>query len=280
MIKTIFFVLLGSISISSFSQNLTYYPKHFIDQINLKNPDQAVLREELFKITSGIHLQKENQNDSIVESCPKSEKCIQHQKKLTYKEARELMFGKLFLIKQKNQYFITDAYCEKQISEQDGVGPNKIPNPSVLNCEHTWPQSKFNPKFDQETQKVDLHHLFPVDSRSNSVRSNNFFGELDNARETHESCQNSSIGVMKGTNITAFLPPKNHRGNVARALFYFAIRYQTKISNEEEFYLKKWNQEDPIDQNEKNRNEEIFKIQGNRNPFIDYPQLGSILHDL
>lgn len=279
-------LLMVSVFLSPFVlANHSYYPvtlQHKLNQYLHQNSlYEESLRQELFEVLDGLHQKVENAADLIVDECPDHATCYTQNRTMTYKEAREIMFGKLFLQKNsQNKYFIKDLYCEKNISEADGAGPNKIPNPNVANCEHTWPQSKFNRSMDIEMQKVDLHHLFPVDNRANSVRSNHLFGEIDFARETHESCNRSSIGTIKGTNVTGFLPPKTHRGNVARALFYFAVRYKMSIPNEQEVHLKKWDKEDPVDLEEKNRHEEIYKIQGNRNPFIDYPQLGSILVDL
>lgn len=259
-------------------QELSQYLSH--DLAN-KLADENKLRQEIFVVLDGLHQKVPDGADVIVEECAHGASCYAQNATISYKTAREFMFGKLFLQKNaQNKYFVKDLYCEKNITEADGVGPLKIPNPNVANCEHTWPQSKFNRSMNIEMQKVDLHHLFPVDNRANSVRSNHLFGEVEFGRETHENCRVSSIGVIKGTNITGFLPPKAHRGNVARALFYFAVRYKMSIPNEQEVHLKQWDKEDPVDLEEKNRNEEIYKIQGSRNPFIDYPQLGSILSDL
>jgi endonuclease I len=52
-----------------------------------------------------------------------------------------------------------------------------------------------------------------------------------------------------------------------------------KVSDQEEAFLRKWNQQDPVDQAEMNRNNEIEKIQGNRNPFIDFPELVDQVHN-
>lgn len=54
---------------------------------------------------------------------------------------------------------------------------------------------------------------------------------------------------------------------------YFATRYQMKISPSEEKALRQWHVEDPADEEEFKRNNEIEKLQGNRNPFIDFSDL-------
>jgi endonuclease I len=76
-----------------------------------------------------------------------------------------------------------------------------------------------------------------------------------------------------------FEPPETHKGNVARSLFYFSIRYGLRISPEEEAYLKMWNKQDPVDQEEMIRNNEIYKTQGSRNPFVDHPELADRIQD-
>ena len=68
-------------------------------------------------------------------------------------------------------------------------------------------------------------------------------------------------------------PPIEHRGNVARALFYFSVRYGMSISAVEESSLRSWHMEDPVDEAELERHEQIFSIQRVRNPFIDFPEL-------
>ena len=46
-----------------------------------------------------------------------------------------------------------------------------------------------------------------------------------------------------------------------------------KIDAVQARYLKAWNEEDPVDLEELERNDSIMKLQGNRNPFIDFPEL-------
>ena len=70
-----------------------------------------------------------------------------------------------------------------------------------------------------------------------------------------------------------FEPPKEHKGNVARALFYFSVKYKIAINDKEEEFLKRWDDLDPIDDEERARNDEIANIQMSRNPFIDFPNL-------
>lgn len=192
---------------------------------------------------------------------------------ITYRTAREELY-KISKEKGRDGYYIQDVYCNKKISFNTG----KIPNPQVMNCEHTWPQSKFSKKFPNSMQKNDLHHLFPVDSKSNSVRSNHMFAEVLGSIAT-EDCYASKKGYAIGTHQTAFEPPEEHKGNVARAMFYFSKKYDMRIGPAQEEFLREWHKEDPVDFSEKLRNDQIEKFQGNRNQFIDDEGLVDLVED-
>jgi deoxyribonuclease-1 len=219
-------------------------------------------------------IQKSN-NEELKEVLQKT---INNQKVLSYKTARRYIFGELFLQKNNGRYEVVDAYCDQTFGRNSGVGPNKIPNHQMLNCEHTWPQSRFSSNQSKSAQKSDLHHLFPVKSQANSTRGNIEFAEVQGDRLPN--CIASKRGSDINSGNSAFEPPKSHKGNVARALFYFAVRYRTKISAREEVHLRSWHRLDPVDADELKRHERIFEIQGNRNPFIDDPDLVDQITDL
>lgn len=190
----------------------------------------------------------------------------------SYDNARKKMFNEIYLEKDAEGFYIEDVYCQDKYYPFAGQHPNgRLPDPVVFNTEHTWPQSKFSNRFSANTQKTDLHHLFPTFSRINSERGNLPFAEVNAEREL--SCDESHRGhPVRGGNGTYFEPPDEHKGNVARAMFYFSIRYQTPIDPVQEYYLRLWHKEDPVDATEKARHERIAELQGNRNPFIDRPE--------
>ena len=76
-----------------------------------------------------------------------------------------------------------------------------------------------------------------------------------------------------------FEPPAEHRGNVARAMFYFSAVYKKHIDPAQETVLKKWNLEDPPDAAELERNSAVERIQRNRNPFVDDFTLANDIRD-
>jgi len=202
---------------------------------------------------------------------------------LGYDRARQALLGRVYLEKDRaGNFIIRDVYCLKSFSNNDfgkkeGIGPDRIPSSYVLNTEHTWPQSRFTHSFPAEMQKSDLHHLFPADTEMNSKRGNLKFAEFANGQTIPIKCSTSRLA--KTSLGLRFEPPMEHRGNVARALFYFSVRYKIHIDNDEEVFLRKWHQQDPVDRAEVIHHEMIFRLQGNRNPFIDRPDVVSQVAD-
>jgi hypothetical protein len=193
---------------------------------------------------------------------------------LGYKKgAKKELFGETDLHQDSDGFYVKDVYCN--IIVRNKVGPNKIPKNNVINVEHTWPQSKGSKR---EPARGDLHHLFPANSRANSTRGNHPFGEVLGEDVAH-NCIDSQKGKIispttgKITGTHGYQPPLEHRGNVARAMFYVSAVYNYDIPAIEEYYLRKWHKEDPVDLQEMLRNDAIEKAQGNRNPFIDFPSL-------
>ncbi len=185
----------------------------------------------------------------------------------SYTTARKYLFGFLHY----DRGTVKDVYCNRRYTSKDGVGKNKIPDHTKINCEHTWAQSKFNRNIPSSIQKNDLHHLFPSATYANTTRSNHPFGEV-NAYPL-ERCPSSRKGQIYQASKLGFEPPENHKGNVARAMFYFSVRYRMHIDPIQEYFLRRWHRSDPVDYAELLRDNRIFKIQGNHNPFIQEPDL-------
>lgn len=152
------------------------------------------------------------------------------------------------------------------------------------NREHVWAKSHG----DFGTSKgpgTDIHHLRATDTQVNSSR-----GNLDFDNGGGSSVKNCDL--CKRDN-DSFEPPNHVKGDVARMLFYMAVRYEKgdrvdlelneKVNNGKNPYhgklsvLLEWHKNDPVDEIEKRRNEKIFEIQGNRNPFIDNPEWAKLI---
>lgn len=141
-----------------------------------------------------------------------------------------------------------------------------------FDTEHTWPQSMFG---ESEPMKSDLHHLFPTYSPANNARSNYPFGYVVSNITWQDG--GSKLGRDAGNNIV-FEPRDKHKGNVARAMFYFVTRYQnwgSFLTLTQENTLRQFHNADTVDANERLRNDRVKQFQNNRNPFADHPELVS-----
>ena len=267
------FITLALLITSSAQASSNYYPtdaKNIFEQENVGDEELKIL---LFNVLSQSHQRSRNGNDTL--GCSSNSGSCYQQRSLGYKGARKVLFGKLHLEEDSKGYLLKDVYCDKEYRRSNTkIGPNTIPNNNIINCEHTWPQSRFSRKFSKGLQKSDLHHLFPTDSKANSKRGNVKFGESNNSQPV-SGCGASRFDKRSNT----YEPPTFHKGNVARALFYFSIRYQIKIDSKEERVLRQWHILDPVDSEEMDRNEGIYSVQGNRNPFIDFPELADKISD-
>ena len=183
----------------------------------------------------------------------------------------------------------------------------------VYNREHAFPKSWFNESttVDNYSTSVypmytDLHHLFPTDRSVNGMRSYYPYGEVgDKSTKQSEGgfskfgrCTNELGYKVSGLNGRVFEPNDEYKGDLARVYFYMATAYES-YKNEKgqerspknwksdmitsDIYpfftdwalkmLLRWSQQDPISEKEIKRNDAIYKIQKNRNPFVDYPGL-------
>lgn len=240
------------------------------------------LKKKLFKILSSGHIKKSTNSDILVSDCDGQKNCYQHSP-MSYNEARAFVLGYLDLRENRGKYSLKDVYCQEIYTEDDfpkgkGPGPDQIPDHRVFSIEHTWPQSRFTEKFSTSMQKSDLHALFGASQKANNSRGNIRFADVQIDQDP--ICPSVRRGWVRGNVEEVFFePPDDHKGNVARAIFYFSIRYRLSVSEIEEESLKRWHRLDPVDSNETDRHEEIFKVQKVRNPFIDHPELVEMISD-
>ena len=160
------------------------------------------------------------------------------------------------------------------------------------NREHSVPKSWFS---ERSPMKSDVWHVYPTDGKVNGMRSNYPFGEVASDAPGSENGF-SKWGKCKtpGYSHTVFEPNDEYKGDFARTYFYFATRYKgvaTSGYGAEVFssaypyitkwqldMLLRWHEQDPVSQKELDRNEAVYESrQGNRNPFIDYPELVDLI---
>lgn len=279
MVLTVLFLWLGAPFWAEAADPIPYYGDRFYKEsgyMSVDSPIKSLLRE----ILQSDHRRRPGQNDEILSSCS-GNGCYRHTS-IGYKRARIFLFGEFYLVRDGGAYGVKEMYCQRVYGPDEfrstKPGPGVIPDSTVVNAEHTWPQSRFSRKYSAEMQKSDLHHLYPTDSHLNSSRSSLPFGDVS-GRDKPLECDESRLGQGSRGEGIVFEPPPAHKGNVARSLFYFSVKYDLPIRDEEEATLRAWHVQDPVDQEEKRRNEEVFKLQGSRNPFVDFPELVSQVRD-
>lgn len=157
---------------------------------------------------------------------------------------------------------------------------------SQWNREHVWAKSRgdFGTRPGPGT---DLHLIRPTDVSMNGARSNLAFddgGEPVIDGDGPTGCRRDG---------DSWEPRDAVKGDVARMLFYTAVRYEADPDLEltdtaagrgdkaplhgVRATLLRWHELDPVDDFERRRNERIDEVQGNRNPFIDRPELAEVL---
>lgn len=192
---------------------------------------------------------------------------ISGQTALSYEGARDEIFNRIGLANGK----VECIYTGRQ------TAPDGTRTPGDMNAEHSWPQSE---GADALPAKSDMHHLFPADATANSRRSSYPFGDTACSGSACTWANGGSeLGAPAGGAGTVFEVRPQSRGDIARAHFYFSVRYRLHIGAAEEANLRTWDQQDPPDARERSRNDEIERIQHNRNPFVDRPDLAGRIAD-
>ena len=182
----------------------------------------------------------------------------------------------------------TPAYTYTYGTDQCGSSNSEG---DCYNREHSMPASWFN---DGTPMYSDLFILYPTDGYVNNKRSNYPFGEVNSPSWT--STNGSKLGPCSypGYTGTVFEPRDDFKGDFARTYFYIATRYENVIagwaSNSTEAtatlagnntttfktwalnMLYQWHIDDPVSAKEIARNNAVYLIQNNRNPYIDHPE--------
>ncbi len=223
--------------------------------------------------------------------------------------------GKNGYQKQTDRYYENDSPVNGYIYEfysgvkwPDGWYPNAKDTRGGYNREHVWCQSHSTGLWGEKGGGGDMHHIRPSETRLNSARGNNPFGEIAN-RESNKTYakfgDNATYALGGYVSGGTFEPLDNKKGDVARIVLYLYLHYNSysvrslfdgyastngnsgsssyfsstllpltniTANNTEEDALKmllRWNSSDPVDDIERRRNDKVATYQGNRNPFID-----------
>lgn len=192
-----------------------------------------------------------------------------------------------------DMYSCTSNFQWGKTGNQD-TGSGGTVEGDKYNREHSFPNSWFG-AVKSHAAYTDLFHMYPCDKLVNNKRSNHPFGEV--AQPTWTSNNGfSKLGPCStpGYDGTAFEPADEYKGDFARTYFYMATAYESEFADWAQFgdsqamlagnaypgykgwaveLLLRWAAQDPVSEKETNRNQAVFEIQGNRNPYIDYPGL-------
>ncbi|MGB1308591.1 MAG: endonuclease [Oceanihabitans sp.] len=213
---------------------------------------------------------------------------------------------------------VLDMYSEKpgeadpynfEHDTNGGTAPGKACGQYTIesdcyNREHIFPQGFFDQK---NPMRGDIHHVVPTDGRVNGFRDNSPFGEVGTNLVTQNNITNpTQNGSKKGNCIspgytgTVFEPIDEFKGDIARMVLYFAVRYEDNWNDSgwsshtapnnmlngtsDQFYetwyinlLYSWHIQDPVSQREIDRNNAAYDYQGNANPFINHPEYVQII---
>lgn len=193
----------------------------------------------------------------------------------------------------ENDATILDMYSEKP----SGVDPYNYSAGTTQRCgtysvegdcynrEHIIPQSTFG---SAAPMVSDAHFITPTDGKVNGVRSNYPHGPV--TTPTFTSLNGGKLGssTIAGYTGPIFEPINDFKGDIARMYFYFATRYENTVAgysyamfngtSNQVFttaflnLLITWHNQDPVNAREIDRNNAIYAIQKNRNPYIDHPE--------
>ncbi|MGL5920969.1 MAG: endonuclease [Bacteroidales bacterium] len=156
------------------------------------------------------------------------------------------------------------------------------------NREHTVPQSWFG---SSSPMVSDIIHVLPTDGKVNGQRSNYPYGECATGTKL-EARAKGRLGTCSYPSTYSgkvFEPDDEFKGDIARIYFYMATRYESKVGSwgGEAFgngtypglkpwqidVMLKWHRQDPVSTKEIQRNNAVYSLQKNRNPFVDHPEL-------
>lgn len=170
------------------------------------------------------------------------------------------------------------------------------------NREHVLPKSWWGHD-DNNPQAMysDLMHVFPTDPSVNYMRSAYPYSEVANPTETMEG-SDCKVGnsTFPGYSNTAFEPADEYKGDLARIYFYMITCYNDVNFSQNTYadgstnvfsyvggkpmftdfaknLFLKWHRQDPVSDRERHRNDAVQAIQGNRNPFVDIPDLAEYI---
>lgn len=190
--------------------------------------------------------------------------------------------------------YFWDMYSNSRVKTWPGT------TPTVLNREHNMPKSWFGISSGEESSEpigTDLHNLYPAERNANSAKSNYALGVVGASPSFTNGVVKVGKSAYPGYSGTVFEPANEYKGDFARCYMYMVTCYEdyapiwqstgvsSMLSNNTypvfNSYainlLLEWHRNDPVSSKEINRNNAVDDIQGNRNPFVDFPVLAEFI---
>ncbi len=185
---------------------------------------------------------------------------------------------------------VWDMYSNYSYTLGDDQGGSASGEGQGYNREHSWPKSWFN---DKSPMNTDLFHIVPSDIYVNNRRSNYPYAEVGSTTWVSQNGSRVGYSITSGYSGMAFEPIDMYKGDFARNYFYMATRYKgedsgwtgsamTDGADLEPWavdMLMEWHDNDPVSDKELDRNDAVYAIQNNRNPFIDHPEYVQYVYD-
>ena len=159
--------------------------------------------------------------------------------------------------------------------------------------EHSFPKSWWGGY--ENTAYKDLFNLYPADSYTNGIKNNLPLGEVVSGVILDNGVSKIGVNGFETTySGNCFEPSDEYKGDFARSYMYMASVYESlanlwdspMLIHNQPYpawqpwaidLLLKWCREDPVSAKEKARNDSIYTIQNNRNPFVDHPELAEYI---
>ena len=182
----------------------------------------------------------------------------------------------------------TPAYIYHFTADQCG---NYAREGDCYNREHSFPKSWFG---DAEPMYTDLFHIYPTDGWVNNKRGNLPYGETAAPRWSSTNGCMTGPSSVEGYSGEIFEPIDEYKGDLARTFFYMATRYYgegsawpgsemvtgSQLKPWALALMLRWHRQDPVSEKEIQRNNAVYALQKNRNPFIDDPRFVALIWDL
>lgn len=201
---------------------------------------------------------------------------------------RRTWYGFYMADRDEKTNYVLDMYSDiKREFPNDYVDRNYPGFGQELHIEHSFPKSWWHGH--TWAAYKDLYHLYPADGPTNNSKSNNPLGIVIGTPVRDNGVSKTGKSNINGYNGNVFEPADEYKGDFARSYFYVVTAYENYANYWDSPMLTNttypvwqdwavellldWHQNDPVSDKELKRIESVYKIQKNRNPFIDYPEL-------